>query len=88
MALTYTTNIQDTPGGGAKIVTGKWTVTDATAGGEIATGLNTILYAHPTVYGAAGQTAAAFNETFPFSAGTITLATTSGYTGGYVAIGF
>jgi len=87
MAFEYTVSDEFTVGK-AKIVTGTWTNTLTTTGGEISTGLNTILFADAEAYGAAGQDKPAFNETFPFSAGAITLASTSGYTGGWLAVGY
>ncbi|RKZ03704.1 hypothetical protein DRQ25_17600 [Candidatus Fermentibacteria bacterium] len=87
MAFSYTVN-DEFISGGVRKVTGNWTLTDSTTGGEVTTGLSTILVAKAWANGAAGQTAPAFNETFPFAAGAITLASTSGYTGSWEATGF
>jgi hypothetical protein len=87
MAFAYSTQVANTPGGAAKVVTG--TFTSTTAGGEVDTGLTVILYAQATPYGAAGQGVIGFNETFPFETGTITLATTTAaFTGGFIAVGY
>lgn len=87
MAFTFTKDIEFNHGG-AKVVTGTWTVTGATATGEITTGLGTINYIQAAIYAASTASALpAFNETFPFDSGAVTLIATSGTTGGWVAIG-
>jgi len=87
MAFAYTVDTQSNIGK-TRIVTGTWTSTLTTATGEIDTGLATIFYANASTYGAAVATdEAAFNETFPFINGQITLICTSGTTGGWEAVG-
>ena len=89
MAFSYTVDVEFNHGG-AKIVTGTWTSADVgIVGGDITTGLQTINYANASTYGATvTANEASFNETFPFSAGAISLVTTTGTTGGWIAIGY
>lgn len=76
--------------GGAKVVTGTWTSAGAgIVGGEVTTGLQTINYAKVSIYSASlPGSEAVFDETFPFSAGPISIVTTTGTTGGWIAIGY
>tara|TARA_R100000329_G_C7550427_1_gene194488 strand:+ start:422 stop:694 length:273 start_codon:yes stop_codon:yes gene_type:complete len=89
MAFSYTVENAQTLEGRTKIVFGTWNSAGVT-GGEIVTGLTTVqtfVIAHT---GSSTEAAAAvINETLPLSnaTGTVTLVTTSGDTGTYIAIG-
>lgn len=87
MAFSYTIENEQTLDGNTRIVYGTWNA-DSVTGGEIVTGLSRVdvcLLGHT---GSAVEAAAAVvNETLPLASGSITIVTTSGDTGTFIAIG-
>jgi hypothetical protein len=86
MAFTVS-NTRIVQGVGSRIVTGTYTCTDATTGGDVDTGLS-MVYAFVLTPKAAATSANApvYNETLPTS-NKITIVTTTGETGTWMAVG-
>jgi len=87
MAFSYTIENEQILDGNTRIVYGTWNA-DSVTGGEIVTGLSRVdvcLLGHT---GSAVEAAAAVvNETLPLASGSVTIVTTSGDTGTFIAIG-
>ena len=89
MAFTYTVN-DDVNFGGARIVSGTYTSADGSTGGDVKTGMTTVIAFVMTPYGSsvvANQ--GAINETFPLNNvdGAVTIVTTANESGSWVAMG-
>jgi hypothetical protein len=87
MAFTYTVN-DEFNAGGAKIVSGTYTSAGGSTGGDVKTGLLTVLSFVMSPKGSsvvANQ--GAVNETFPLSKGDVTIVTTANEVGQWIAIG-
>ena len=87
MAFSFTIENEQILEGNMRIVYGTWNA-DSVTGGEIVTGLgrvDTCLLGHT---GSATEAAVAVvNETLPLASGSVTIVTTSGDTGTFIAIG-
>jgi len=87
MAFSYTIENEQILEGNMKIVYGTWNA-DSVTGGDIVTGLSRV---DVCVLGHTGSaveaTAAVVNETLPLASGSVTIVTTSGDTGTFIAIG-
>lgn len=87
MAFSFTIENEQILEGNMRIVYGTWNA-DSVTGGEIVTGLGRVdvcLLGHT---GSATEAAVAVvNETLPLASGSVTIVTTSGDTGTFIAIG-
>ena len=87
MAFSFTIENEQILEGNMRIVYGTWNA-DSVTGGEIVTGLGRVdicLLGHT---GSATEAAVAVvNETLPLASGSVTIVTTSGDTGAFIAIG-
>lgn len=87
MAFSFTIENEQVLEGNMRIVYGTWNA-DSVTGGEIVTGLGRVdvcLLGHT---GSATEAAVAVvNETLPLASGSVTIVTTSGDTGTFIAIG-
>lgn len=90
MAFTYTVDVQFVPGGAVKIVSGSYTNTDGSTGGDIKTGLAGCkrLFLQPRGSAVVADMPAV-NETLNANIikGEMTIVTTANETGDWLAIG-
>tara|TARA_R100001460_G_scaffold314_15_gene1568 strand:- start:1318 stop:1584 length:267 start_codon:yes stop_codon:yes gene_type:complete len=87
MAFSYTIENEQILEGNMKIVYGTWNA-DSVTGGDIVTGLSRVDVCVLGHTGSAVEAAAAVvNETLPLASGSVTIVTTSGDTGTFIAIG-
>tara|TARA_R110002012_G_scaffold240428_1_gene414608 strand:+ start:451 stop:717 length:267 start_codon:yes stop_codon:yes gene_type:complete len=87
MAFSFTIENEQILEGNMRIVYGTWNA-DSVTGGELVTGLSRV---DVCVLGHTGSSveaaAAVVNETLPLASGSVTIVTTSGDTGTFIAIG-
>ena len=87
MAFSFTIENEQILEGNMRIVYGTWNA-DSVTGGELVTGLSRV---DGCVLGHTGSAvdaaAAVVNETLPLASGSVTIVTTSGDTGTFIAIG-
>ena len=87
MAFSYTIENEQILEGNMKIVYETWNA-DSVTGGDIVTGLSRVDVCVLGHTGSAVEAAAAVvNETLPLASGSVTIVTTSGDTGTFIAIG-
>ena len=88
MAFSYTTDVQFIPGGGFKQVSGTYTNTGVTTGGDIKTGLNTCYHIFLQPGSSAVETDVPVpSSTFPVTGGVVTIVTVAGGDGHWCAQG-
>lgn len=88
MAFSYTRNTEEKPFGGAKLVFGTYTNSGSTTGGDISTGLSTVLAVYlQTTSSSVATNAPAVNESFPLTGGDVTIITDAGGDGVWMALG-
>lgn len=74
--------------GNLRLVTGTFTNTSGSSGGDVATGLRRVLHFDPVYTGTAvGTQVPAVNETLPLSGGDVTIVTEADLDGTWVALG-
>lgn len=87
MAFSFTIENEQILEGNMRIVYGTWNA-DSVTGGDIVTGLSRVDVCVLGHTGSAVEAAAAVvNETLPLASGSVTIVTTSGDTGTFIAIG-
>ncbi len=87
MAFSFTIENEQILEGNMRIVYGTWNA-DSVTGGELVTGLSRVDVCVLGHTGSAVEAAAAVvNETLPLASGSVTIVTTSGDTGTFIAIG-
>ena len=87
MAFSFTMENEQILEGNMRIVYGTWNA-DSVTGGELVTGLSRVDVCILGHTGSATEAAVAVvNETLPLASGSVTIVTTSGDTGTFMAIG-
>tara|TARA_B100001287_G_scaffold101113_1_gene85076 strand:- start:345 stop:611 length:267 start_codon:yes stop_codon:yes gene_type:complete len=87
MAFSFTIENEQILEGNMRIVYGTWNA-DSVTGGELVTGLSRVDVCILGHTGSATEAAVAVvNETLPLASGSVTIVTTSGDTGTFMAIG-
>lgn len=87
MAFSFTIENEQILDGNMRIVYGTWNA-DSVTGGELVTGLSRVDVCVLGHTGSATEAAVAVvNETLPLASGSVTIVTTSGDTGTFIAIG-